>query len=174
MAKTPTRGLPDNFELDIPERSKAVELGDYMDEIAGPAPKQRAIVPPPAPSTMENSNVVEMPPRTVEKPLKVRPPKSSKKAKAPFRKQINATPQTLEMIDDLVDKVREESSQRDAKASEVFQALVLALYEAKEQINLQDIEPRGKWGTPMAQSFIVNLKGSFQAAIADHHKPKRK
>jgi hypothetical protein len=171
MAKAQSRGLPEGFELDIPEPSKAVQLGDYMEEVVGTGARKAPPVAPPAPSVLSEP---ETHTQTEVRPTKPRPAKVTKKAKVPFRKQINATPQTLEMVDALVDKVCEESPQRDAKASEVFQALVMALYDAKELIDLRDVEPRGRWGTPPAQAFIVNLKGAFQAAIAEHHKRKKR
>ena len=59
MAKS-TRGLPPNFNLDIPDsvRDEPVQLGDYLDEVdAAPA----AVRPhSPAPKKSE-SKVVEMP-----------------------------------------------------------------------------------------------------------------
>ena len=73
----------------------------------------------------------------------------------------------------LIDHVQTYSVQKDAKASEIFHALVLALFEARDHLDLSEIPARGKWGTPTAQAFPISLKGAFQDAIA-HYKRSRK
>ena len=78
------------------------------------------------------------------------------------------------MIQELIAYVQTYSEQKDAKASEVFHALVLALYEAKEFIELGDVPERGRWGTPTAKAFPINLKNAFQEAIATAHKKHRR
>ena len=70
MAKS-NRGLPSDFTLDIPDRPKPVDLGDYLDEVdaaprPAPKPKPEAQPPQPAPSpapadrNSDRGNVVEM------------------------------------------------------------------------------------------------------------------
>ena len=78
------------------------------------------------------------------------------------------------MIDELIDHVQTYSVQKDAKASEVFHALVLALYEAIEFLELSDVPARGRWGTPTAKSFPISLKNAFQEAIATAYKKHRR
>ena len=182
MAKS-TRGLPPNFNLDIPEsaRDEPVQLGDYLDEVdAAPA----AVRPhSPAPKKSE-SKVVEMPrvhvptppaPQEAEPPAPKPTPKARRKPpKLPQRKQINMTPETLRMLEELIDHVQTYSMQRDAKGSEVFLALVLSLYEAREHLDLSEVPARGRWGTPTAQAFPISLKNAFQEAIATAHKKNRK
>jgi hypothetical protein len=183
------RGLPSTFNLDIPEpvREAPVQLGDYLDEVdtpvvrPAPRPVPRTTVEnrahesrpgehrPATPRPETESSALPLPrPNEAEsaphKPLPV--PKGKRKTpKPPPRKQINATPETLRMIEDLIDHVQTYSVQKDAKASEVFHALVLALYEAREHLDLSDIPPRGRWGTPTAQAFPVALKSAFHDAI---------
>jgi hypothetical protein len=203
VAKNSNRGLPPSFNLDIPEPSRdaPVQLGDYLEEVDAapvvkPAPKPVAKASPPA------SNVVEMP-RPAERPTaekapperkpaetspeieperraqpvltEPRPvPRSKKKVpKPPPRKQINATPEALRMIDELIDHVQTYSVQKDAKASEIFHALVLALYEARDHLDLSEVPTRGKWGTPTAQAFPISLKGAFQDAIAQYKRNRK-
>lgn len=177
------KGLPPNFDLDIPEqRERPVELRDYLDEIESPAPR---VVPqrrPDEAKVIEMPRVVTPPPEPPapvqteeqEPPEVAAPQKRKKKRKGPPRKQINATPEALKMIEELIGLVQTFSVQKDAKASEVFHALVLALYEAKEFIELGNVQARGRWGTPSAKAFPVNLKNAFQEAIATAYKKHRR
>lgn len=201
MAKN--RGLPPTFNLDIPEPKDApVQLGDYLDEVdvapvAKPAarverqpsnivemPRPAERVPAERPFGEKNLAERQAAERAAERGGEVQPrlipteqrpvPRPKRKVpKPPPRKQINATPETLRMIDELIDHVQTYSVQKDAKASEIFHALVLALFEAKDHLDLSEIPARGKWGTPTAQAFPISLKGAFQDAIA-HYKRSRK
>lgn len=90
--------------------------------------------------------------------------------KAPPRKQVNTTPETQRMIDEIIHYVQAYSVQRDAKASEIFHALVHTLHEALEELDLSNVPARGRWGTPTAQAFPISLKAAFKAAIAKSHR----
>jgi hypothetical protein len=190
MAKEKQRGLPPGYDINIPdqERNKPVQIGDYLDEVD--AATSRPPKPAPRQERAEN-NVVEMPRPATEghdEPSPPAPPpqgpetgeaKPSRKQKrrkhsGPARKQINATPETLRMIDEIIDYVQTYSVQKDAKASEVFHALVLALYEARESIDLSEVPARGRWGTPTAKAFPISLKNAFQEAIASQYKQNRR
>ena len=180
MAGKNNRGLPPSFSLDIPSPDAPVQLGDYLDEVdsAIPLPAKHA----PARHEESSPKVVEMrrpvdrksepspppaPPDSSEAtPAKSAPSRRKKKIKGPARKQINAAPETLRMIEELIDHVQTYSVQKDAKVSEVFHALVLALHEAREFIDLSDVPARGRWGTPTAKAFPILLKNAFQDAIA--------
>ena len=200
MAKS-NRGLPPDYALDIPDRPKPVDLGDYLDEVDAPPPKAaaRTVVkeapkeapPSPAPARQPAaqaapSKVVEMPrpapepeeseeePGDDQPPNTARAPRPKRPFKVPPRRQINMSPETQRMVDELIDYVQAYSAQRDAKGSEVFHGLVLALYEAMEQIDLSNVPARGRWGTPTAQAFPISLKSAFQAAIAEHYNRKHR
>ena len=62
---------------------------------------------------------------------------------------------------------------RIPKASELFHGLVLALYEAREYLDLSNVQPRGRWGMPTASSFPIAIKNAIQAAIVEWHRVKR-
>jgi hypothetical protein len=79
------------------------------------------------------------------------------------------TPETLRMVEEILDYVRTYSVQKDTKASEVFHALVLALYEARDFLDLSHVQPRGRWGTPTAAAFPIAIKNAIQAAITTWH-----
>jgi hypothetical protein len=189
------RGLPPSFKLDIPDQGP-VQLGDYLEEVdaapvARPAPpKADAPKAPPAPEPGPAAeNVVEFrrphvaaeeAPRSAERaePRPAPPtgePAASRRRrrripKAPPRKQINTTPETQRMIDEIIDYVQTYSVQRDAKASEIFHALVLTLHESLEELDLSNVPARGRWGTPTAQAFPISLKSAFKAAISRSQK----
>lgn len=202
MAKN-NRGLPPTFNLDIPEPTPdaPVQLGDYLDEV-DTAPVVRPAAKPPQPSnivvmpkpaervsderlpsegravepkarTEGQGKAAEHQARLIPSEPRHAPRQKRKVPKPPLRKQINATPETQRMIEDLIDHVQTYSVQKDAKASEIFHALVLALYEAKDHLDLGDIPARGKWGTPTAQAFPISLKGAFQDAIAQYKRSRR-
>jgi hypothetical protein len=176
------RGLPSSFTLDIPDAAQdgPVQLGDYLDEVDAARPIPPRPAPPkreePATNVVEMSRPVERAPKPATPPAlppsnnspepKDAPSRRRKKIKGPARKQINASPEALRMIEELIDHVQTYSVQKDAKASEVFHALVLALYEAREFIDLSDVPTRGRWGTPTAKAFPISLKNAFQDAIA--------
>jgi hypothetical protein len=82
------------------------------------------------------------------------------------RKQLNLNPETLRMVDELLHYIQTQSVQKDAKASEMFHALVAALYDSREFLSLTDVPPRGRWGIPTAFAFPVALKNAFHSAIA--------
>jgi len=96
-------------------------------------------------------------------------PKPTRLATTVPRKQVNMTPETLHMVDEILDYVRTYGVQKDTKASELFHALVLALYEARDYLDLSRVQPRGRWGTPTAAAFPIAIKNAIQAAIADWH-----
>ena len=202
MAKN-NRGLPPTFNLDIPEPTPdaPVQLGDYLDEVDS-APVVRPAAKPPQPSNVVvmpkpaervsderppgegravepkaraegQGKAAEQQARFIPSEPRHAPRQKRKAPKPPLRKQINATPETQRMIEDLIDHVQTYSVQKDAKASEIFHALVLALYEAKDHLDLSDIPARGKWGTPTAQAFPISLKGAFQDAIAQYKRSRR-
>jgi hypothetical protein len=72
------------------------------------------------------------------------------------------------MAEALVEHVQTYSVQKDASMSDVFEALILAAYEAREELDLRRIRARGRWGTPTAAAFRIALKNAFQRAVGDH------
>jgi hypothetical protein len=101
------------------------------------------------------------------------PPNPRRVTTTVLRKQVNMSPETLQMVDELLDYVRTYSAQTDTRASELFHALVLSLYEAREQLDLSKVPPRGRWGTPTASAFPVALKNAIQMAIIQDYYQKQ-
>lgn len=180
----PTRGLPASFTLDVPEEvlRGPVQLGDYLDEqdisppIVARTPASSPSTPQRPPQTRtEPAPVRQFPPpqrpiavvsEPIPQPDEPPPPPLNTFGRRVSRKQLNLNPETLRMVDELLHHIQTKSVQKDAKASEMFHALVAALYDARESLSLADVPPRGRWGTPTAFAFPVALKGAFQTAIA--------
>ncbi len=75
------------------------------------------------------------------------------------------SPDTLRMLDDLVNHIRAHSIERDVRASEVVHALVLAAHEIQPYMDLSKVPSRGKWGSATAAALPVALKNIVQEAI---------
>ena len=84
--------------------------------------------------------------------------------KAP-RREMSMTPETLRMSDELLDVIRSGSGQRDTKANELFHALVLLVHEAVDELDAHAIPKRGRWGSPTARAYPVELKNAFLKAL---------
>jgi hypothetical protein len=70
------------------------------------------------------------------------------------------------MLDDLLRIVQTYSPERNATISELFDGIIGALYEAREELDFAQVPRRGAWGSPTAKAFTDSLKTTFQRAIA--------
>jgi hypothetical protein len=173
-----TRGLPPSFQLDVARAAVdgPVQLGDYLDEEAASLPAKTTTPPVSIPKVVDlpRTKILEEPipplasPSLLQERTRARlpVPKVNRLSTSVPRKQVNMTPETLRMVDEILNYVQTYSVQKDTKASELFHALVLALYEARDYLDLSRIQPRGRWGTPTAGAFPIAIKNSIQAAIA--------
>ncbi|NEO99133.1 MAG: hypothetical protein F6K58_10705 [Symploca sp. SIO2E9] len=181
MSSVKEKGLPKSFSLDISdsitkkiETSPPVELGDYLD-IEEEIEKKRKTKHKTKKLTatqikkkdLKEEQTFTIAPKQIDKKIT---PKTHRSEGLPRqrRKQINMSPRVLEMVDKLVKQAQEYSIQKDARASEVFEGLVMALFEAREKIDFSKVAPRGRWGTPTAEAFPIALKTAFQNAIKDY------
>jgi len=180
-------GIPEDFSFDV---EPVTDLGDYLTEPPPtPRPAKKVAertVPParaaeiPAPTT---AIATMPPPRPVEPSMLTSAPiggtsQASKaesetedegeerggKAKAP-RREISMTPETLRMSDELLEVIRSGSGQRDTKANELFHALVLLVHEAMSEIDAHSIPKRGRWGSPTARAYPLEIKNAFLRAL---------
>jgi len=185
------RGLPADFEISVPEqavRRTAVKLDDYLEREIG---SERAPLSTPAKSSTGSpggarhfranadtepavsgvmragalQSRMSMPHQPPTFPQRFRPRPAP--IKAP-RVQLNMTPEVQRMVQELVGHFCTFGLQKDTSASEVFEGLVSALHESRDQLDLSDIPPRGQWGTPTARAFRTNLKNAVIDAIARH------
>jgi len=178
-------GLPDGYEINL---NNPVELGDYLDEdfsgnaakviaakrATAPKPEPVKVVseptPPPTPKPQSVEALPPLPPRNDSVlDLAEARRRSTPKAAAfrrPDRIQCNMRPETVKMFNDIVEYVQRYSLQNDAKASEIFDALISVLHDSKEELAFNDVPRRGKWGTPTARAFPTALGNAFARAIA--------
>jgi hypothetical protein len=170
MAK-PERGLPANFSLDLPDE-KPVVIGDFLDEAPPPVVTRRTVERPSEPAVERGPAPSQFQPVIVrgrEEEVRERPPVRPvlRTAKAPsiVRYQLNLTPKSKSMFDELIAYVQAYSPQDDASASEVFQGVLTVLHNAMDQLDLAELPKRGAWGSVTAKNFPGALSEAFEAAI---------
>ncbi len=183
------RGLPDSYGLDVPESATEapIQIGDYLDDdeytqVPVDSPRQTIADREDEPTVVAPQKVVSMPQTAEQRPV-IEPrvvtkqppqPVSRRVSKSPpKRKQINMKPETLRKSEELLGYIQTYSGQADAKASEMFDAIVSLLHDAKEHLDLSSIAPRGKWGTPTARAFPTNLKNAFEQAVIVNYQTKQ-
>ena len=96
----------------------------------------------------------------------VRRPAPSRPAQpSVIRYQLNLTPRSRAMLEELVAHIRTYSPQSDARTSEVFQGIMTLLHGALNELQLSDIPRRGAWGSVTAKNFPGALSEAFERAI---------
>lgn len=192
MASPQNRGLPTGFGLNVPSTAtqKPVDIGDYLDDDT-PAVPAVAVQKRTSPKPVVAQPVIRetpQPPVTARATPKARPPVVAEpieeegveeqtpsvhtSRKTPPRKQINMKPDTLRKAEELVRHVQTFSVQKDTAASEVFDALVELLHDAKKHMDVSSVPPRGQWGKPTARGFRTSLKNAFAQAIVELQQAK--
>ncbi|BDC49814.1 hypothetical protein F183_A21300 [Bryobacterales bacterium F-183] len=158
MAK-PVRGLPSGFSLDIPDDGPVV-IGDFLDEVPAPVPQPRRMQEVATPQVPFRPEIV---PERVERPL----PQAAKKVVRPsvIRCQLNLTPRSKAMLEEVVEYVQTYSPESDARTSEVFQAIIGLVHGTMDKLDLAEIPRRGAWGSVTAKNFPGALGEAFEAAI---------
>jgi hypothetical protein len=173
VAKKEQRGLPPEFDLNLPV-DKPVQIGDYLDEEEHVSRQQRAVTEAVQPAYQPPAPPVQPPPPAMPVqsypspayPLRGYLSRQQLRPGAVPRKQLNATPETMRMLDELLMQIRQQSVEKDVRTSELFHAMVLCVYEARGYLDLGGIPPRGRWGSPTAASLPVALKNAFMDAIS--------
>jgi len=156
------RGLPENFTIDLPD-DKPVVIGDFLDEEQPVPPirrtRERSVEP-------RVERFVPAPQLRAERP--VEEGKSAiRNSSVPsiIRYQLNLTPKSKVMLEELVEHVRTYSPQNDASVSEVFQGIMQLLHNAKDELELAELPRRGAWGSVTAKNFPGALSEAFEDAI---------
>src|SRR5262245_41482297 len=181
------RGLPEGFGIAVPQpppKRTPVKLDDYLEreiqEGAKPLPaapvgqRSPATEPPlgardtlqPTPHIIAAPQPPPPQARPVLFPQRLRQRSAPQK---PPRAQVNMTPEVHRMMQALVQHFSTYGLQKDTSASELIDALVTALHEARDQLDLSNVPPHGHWGTPTARAFRTSLKNAIIDAIARHH-----
>jgi hypothetical protein len=90
----------------------------------------------------------------------------AKKVRPPIRRlQINLTPDSERQVNELLEIISSQSAEKNIMFSEILNALVHNLYEARADLNVSRVPLRGKWGAPTAKSFPIALAQAFKEAI---------
>lgn len=77
--------------------------------------------------------------------------------------------ESLRMSDELLDLIRGGSGQRDTTASELFHSLVLLAHDARDELDAHAVPKRGRWGTPTARAYPLEIRNAFLAALLKKH-----
>ena len=94
------------------------------------------------------------------------PAPKERKVRPPIRRlQINLTPDSERQVNELLEIISAQSAEKNIMFSEILNALILNLYEARADLNVSRVPLRGKWGAPTAKSFPIALAQAFREAI---------
>src|SRR3954469_943149 len=94
-----------------------------------------------------------------------RPVQRKAQASKVIRYQLNLTPKSKTMFEELMKHVQMFSSEGDTRTSEVFQGIIGILHSAMDELDLADLPRRGAWGSVTAKNFPNALGGAFEQAI---------
>lgn len=167
------RGIPQDFKLDVPKAAlqrTPVEPQDYLDQAVKevlPAPP----APTPAPAAPPRNRVQRTDELTAPNTARVVPFRSRepRPARRPQRAQVNLAVDAQAMFEELIEHFSRYGSQKDIASSELFEALISALFDAKGELDLGSIPPRGQWGTPNARAFRTHLKRAVIEAVGRYY-----
>jgi hypothetical protein len=97
------------------------------------------------------------------------PAPKEKKVRPPIRRlQINLTPDSERQVNELLEIISAQSAEKNIMFSEILNALIHNLYEARSDLNVSRVPLRGKWGAPTAKSFPIALAQAFKEAIISY------
>ena len=165
----PSKGLPSSFAIDLPDEGPVV-IGDFLDE-APPVVHRRAAQPlqPAAVAQSEPPSFTPqiVPPRTeAEREVApARPVQRNVQSSKVIRYQLNLTPKSKTMFEELMKHVQTFSPEGDTRTSEVFQGVIGVLHSAMDELDLSELPRRGAWGSVTAKNFPNALGGAFEQAI---------
>ena len=160
MAK-PQRGLPASFTLDLPDNVPSM-LGDYLDESPPPLPVARRIPAISEPQTPLRSEVTVE--RRVAQSVPV-PGVRGKRKDGRVRYQLNLTPRSKLMLEEIVKHVQSYGPESNATTSEVFHGIMGLVHSSLSQLELSDVPGRGAWGSVTSKNFPIALGDAFERAI---------
>ena len=163
MGKRKKAGLPDGFELGIdpPNNSKPIRTGDYIDDVLGVSPHANR-------SPIESVSKTDVVAKTV-KPEQRSSPATGQSLK---RARLNVSMDGRKRLSSIVDHMANYGPEPDIRASEVIEALILALYDAQDQLDLSNVRRRGKFGSQSHKNFPIALAESIAIAMAETHTSK--
>lgn len=166
MAK-PARGLPSTFALELPEEQPVV-IGDFLDEPPPVlAPTKRADQTIPAADFRSPRVRYEPAEETADLSWPRQIPVSERKPSRPkiIRYQLNLSPSSKRMFEELVEHIQTYSAEPDTRPSEIFQGIIGLLHGALDELDLAALPKRGAWGSVTARNFPGALSETFEKGI---------
>lgn len=181
------RGLPNNYRLEVTEEDMEggpADLGDFLDDMSvqvrpqRPAPNEMrapeaqpkvALRIAPTTSIPSDTSIAEASPDGRALAEDEREVAQSKViSKRPGRKQINMSLSTQNMLQELLEIIGRYSQEPNPTSSELLQALISALFDAKKMLKLSSLPARGAWGSKTAEIYQSCLKAEVMNAIGQH------
>lgn len=167
MAKK--RGIPADLNLlDNVKRAddtppEPIRAGDYLEESFKPSkvatpPAEPDLGPAPPPDTKADT------PAPVGEGGGTPKPRRRKTQNIP-RARLNVSEEGRERLRDVVDWVREYGPEPDVKASEVLEAAITVIHEARDRLDLSNMRRRGKFGSTSHQVYRAALADSLKRAV---------
>ena len=177
-------GAPDNFSLkgmgiEKPEDEvEAVEIGDFLEEEDAPPAKVPKPKKKPTPQkSRENRSPVETEDATESSLSDEKPTERGSRRVRPLQRirmpQVSIREETHDRLRELTALMVQYGPQQDLKGSEVLDALINALYDARKSLELQGVNRRGQWGSPQADAFLIQLKEAVIRTIEQYSDSRR-
>ncbi|QDU70173.1 hypothetical protein [Engelhardtia mirabilis] len=169
------RGIPKGLTLldgiEKPVRDKPIRSGDYLDEMMGegrpkpvvpPRPQtETTVVPSPKPeteTTLEGAHKTEAAPRRKGR---------HKTSSIGGRARPNISPEGQKRLAIIVDQMVHLGPEPNLHGGEVLEAAIMALYDARDYLDLNNVRRRGKYGSVAHKNFPVSIAESIKKAIAE-------
>ena len=171
-------GIPEGFKLDIEKpTNKPIRAGDFLDEIdglpAGAGISTAIADTPPAPRRVTAPPITEAKPSPKATPEPEPSQKSSqadetpRKSPAIKRGKLNVSADGERRLDAIWDRMREFGPEKTLRKSEIIEALIIAAYDSRDQLDLSNVRRRGKYGSTTHKNFPIALAESVKRAIAE-------
>ena len=171
-------GIPEGFKLDIEKPAdKPIRSGDFLDEIdglpAGAGISTAIAEPPPALRREPAPPIAEAKP-PAKPTLEPEPSQDSSQADETPRKspaikrgKLNVSADGERRLDAIWDRMREFGPEKTLRKSEIIEALIIAAYDSRDQLDLSNVRRRGKYGSTTHKNFPIALAESVKRAIAE-------
>ena len=182
-------GLPENFDMKVSASDlmtpPPARLSGYLD----PAPKipeltrvtaqvapviEKIVEVTLAPTTnfvADSEEVIHavvpqsVSPQQEETPVKaVKPKEPRPQSEKPERYQVNVTRDIKRKTEEILNILSRQSPDDRVKVTELFQALILGLYDVRDDINGK-LPERGRWGAPTAKNYSAELAVVLREAL---------
>lgn len=167
------KGMLDGFDLlgseDRPD--EPVHVGDYLEETTAPKPKPKAAPLAPvakkrAPKKAPTKTADDKKKLAEKEPAGAQPVAQAQSTSG--RTRLNITDEQRDKLDEIVREMHRVGPERYLKASEVVDALISVLHEAREHLDMGMVRRRGKFGTQQHRMYREALAESIRATIARH------